>query len=66
MYIISSGSHWDRISLAKDLKTQSQENVQGIALVQMIEDRKVKFETFPEKTASQVSGFTNSAKIYER
>ena len=37
-----------------------------IVLVQMIGPREIKFETFPEKTASQVSEFTENAKIYER
>ena len=29
-------------------------------------DRKLKFETFPGKTAAQVTGFTSAARIYER
>jgi len=35
-------------------------------LVQMLDDRTIKTEYFPDKTAAQVSGFTNNAKIYER
>ena len=65
-YIAPNGDYWDRISLVKGLKTVSRENVHGVVLVQMIEDRKIKFEAFPEKTASQVNGFTENAKIYER
>ncbi len=60
------GNPWDRKSLAKGLKTVSNENTLGIVLAQMIEDRKIKFESFPGKTASQVSGFTSTARIYER
>jgi len=32
----------------------------------MIEDRKLKFEVFPEKTQAEVSGFTEDAVFYER
>lgn len=40
--------------------------VQGVALAQVLPDRKVKFETFPGKTAAEVTGFSNAAKVYER
>ncbi len=65
-YVTSDELPWDRISLTKGLKTVSNEIVEGVVLVQMIEDRKIKFEAFPEKTASQVNGFTENAKVYER
>lgn len=65
-YIDSHGKSWDRISLVKGLKTISREDVEGVVLVQMIENRKIKFEAFPGKTASQVNGFTENAKMYER
>ena len=65
-YITPNGNSWDRKSLIKDLKTKSYEVVQGVVLVQMIENRRIKFEAFPGKTASQVSKFTQNAKIYER
>ncbi|MEK6950961.1 MAG: hypothetical protein AABX13_04535 [Nanoarchaeota archaeon] len=65
-YIKPNGDYWDRISLAKDLKTVGRENVQGVVLVQVLEDQKIKWETFPGRTASEVNGFTNKAKIYER
>ena len=65
-YLTQNGDSWDRRSLAKVSKTKSYENVLGVVLVQMISDRKIKFEAFPGKTASQVSSFTENAKIYER
>lgn len=65
-YIKPDGSPWDRISLAKNIKTRSNEMVHGVLLVQMIDSRKIKFETFPRKTASQINEFTQNAKIYER
>jgi hypothetical protein len=65
-YIAQNGSYWDRTSFAKDLKTVERENVLGVVLVQVLEGRKIKFETFPGKTASEAAGFTNAAKMYER
>ncbi len=65
-YITPSGSPWDRKSAAKGLKTASNEMVHGVVLVQMSENRKIRFEAFPGKTLSQVNGFTENAKIYER
>ena len=38
----------------------------GVALFQLVEDRKLKVETFAGKTAAEVSGFTANARIYER
>lgn len=40
--------------------------VQGTVLLQMIEPRKLKVETFPGKQANEVTDFTPAAKIYER
>lgn len=65
-YIDLNGNPWDRKSLTRGLKTVSNEIVRGVVLVQMISDRKIKFEAFSGKTASQITGFTNNAKIYER
>jgi len=47
-------------------KKNVESNLLGVFLVQMLDDRTFKGEVFPKKTASQVSGFTNNAKIYER
>lgn len=65
-YIAPDGNSWDRKALVKDLKTKSYESVEGIVLVQMTGDKKIKFEAFPGKTAPQVSGFTSNVKTYER
>lgn len=65
-YITPSGVPWDRKSLVKGLKTKSNEIALGMLLVQVLDNRKIKFEIFPGKAASQVIGFTNDAKIYER
>jgi len=42
------------------------DQVLGVFLVQMLDDRTIKGEVFPKKTALQVTGFTNAAKIYKR
>lgn len=56
----------DDMSADKTWHVQNEKSVWGMALVQMIEDRKIKFEVFPGKTADQVTGFTDKAIIYER
>lgn len=38
----------------------------GVILVQLVGPRLLKVETFPGKTAADVSGFTPAAKLYER
>jgi len=65
-YFTSDGTPWDNKQLAKGIRVKSKDAVEGVVLVQLIEDRKIKFETFPRKTGSQVSGFSDQAKIYER
>ncbi len=40
--------------------------VQGVLLAQLVEDRKLKLETFPGKSAAEVKSFTTGAKTYER
>ena len=53
-------------SLVKGLKVKNGDYVVGVALLQMLEGRKLKMEVFPDKTAAQVNGFTENAKIYVR
>ena len=50
----------------KALCTRNSNNIVGVMLVQMLDDNKIKIELFPGNTASQASGFTGNAKIYER
>ena len=61
-----TGQYWNRRSYAANLKAENGNNVEGVVLVQLIEDRKLKLEIFPDKTTSEVSGFTNNAIVYER
>ncbi len=66
-YKTDSSQNWDRRHFAKITKAYvPNNNVEGVVLVQMIEKRKMKMEVFPNKKASQVSAFTDKAKIYVR
>lgn len=66
-YMTSSGMPWDKMSMVKGISAKPDKlQVFGCALVQMIEARKLKFETVVGKSCSGVSGFSNSSKIYER
>ncbi|HLC90322.1 MAG TPA: hypothetical protein VJI15_00995 [Candidatus Nanoarchaeia archaeon] len=57
---------WDFKGLTKDLKIKNNDDVRGVAVVQLVEGRKLKLELFEGKTGSQVNGFTDKAAIYER
>ena len=57
---------WDRGSLVKGLKIRNYDFVWGVVLFQLIEDRKLKVEIFPEKTADIVDSYTDEALIYIR
>lgn len=59
------GKVWDQGHYA-ELIVKPRDAVEGTVLVEMLENRKIKFESFPGKTASQVNGFTSGAKIYVR
>ena len=62
-----NGAKWDRWSYAKNIKARNDDyNIKGAVLLQLISDRKLKVEIFPGQIASQVNGFTNTGKIYER
>jgi hypothetical protein len=40
--------------------------VHGVALLQVLKERKLKVEVFPGKMGSDVNGFTKGAKVFER
>ena len=66
-YVDGSGNTWDLRSYASGIKVRNIENQnRGVILVQLIENSKLKVEVFPDKTPSQVSGFTSGAKTYYR
>ena len=66
-YLTENGNQWDRQGFAKITGSKRFESqIEGVVLAQMTGERRLKFEVFPGKTASQVNGFTSNAKIYER
>jgi len=55
------------VTMGKPLVTRNDESaVLGVFLVQMIDDQTIKMEVFPNKTAAQVTGFTDAAHTYLR
>ena len=54
-------SYGNRIELPPQMH-----GAQGVLLAQLVENRKLKVEVVPGKTAAAVTGFTTRAKIYER
>lgn len=65
-YVDKNGNHWDQVSFVRSVFLENTGPVAGVVVVQMLEDRKIKLETFPGKTAAEVGGFTDKAVIYER
>ena len=61
------GERWDRVSLVKGTEARNMDQgTFGVVLFELLDDRTLKVETFPGKTAAQVDGFTESALLYER
>lgn len=66
-YLTESGAEWNRHKFAKIKKAYPyDQNIMGTVLVQVLDNRKIKFEVFPDKTANEVKEFTEKSKIYER
>jgi hypothetical protein len=65
-YRVSTNESWDRMRPYTDIKGRPGTHIKGTALLQLVAPRKLKFEAFPGKTSSDVSGFTSSAMLYER
>lgn len=66
----STGKQWTRRNYIPDplfrpIDTGAN-SVKGVLLLQLMESRILKLETFPGKTAAEVSGFTPAARLYER
>ena len=66
-YVDGNGNTWDARSYSSGIKVRNIDNQnRGVILVQLLENNKLKVEIVPDKTSSQVSGFTNKAKVYYR
>ena len=66
-YKTESGENWDRWHFAKMGKAYGRDDQkEGVVLVEMIEDRKMKMEWFVGGSASTVKGFSGKEKVYVR
>ena len=65
-FIKDTNNPWNRLTYTEEVLSKSNTKVEGTALAQLIEPRKLKVEVFMGKTATQVSVFTNNAVMYER
>ena len=67
-YIVTATNQgWDNKHFAGPVTAKNTDDqIRGTILLQLTEERKLKLEIFPDKTSSQVSGFTSNAQIYER
>lgn len=65
-FVGDSDRGWDYRTPIENLRVRAIGQTQGTILLQLIEDRKLKVELFPSRTAAQVDGFTPGAVIYER
>ena len=63
-YYTLNDERWDGTYYSKGLKAKNNEEVMGVVLLQLISDRKLKVEIFPDKTDAM--SFTEKAIIYER
>lgn len=67
LFLTADGQQWDNSEYAGPIHVDPvNDHVQGVLLVQLLEDRVLKVETFAGKTADDVTGFTAVAKMYER
>lgn len=66
MFTTANGDIWSRVVYAGPVTRSVSQDFFGTVLVQMTGDRQVKIERFPGKRASEVSGFTDAAELYER
>lgn len=57
---------WPRIGSAGQALPGLDDRVQGVLLVELLGDRRLRVETFPSKRAADVPGFTAAAQVYER
>ena len=65
-YVLDNGSWWDEESLVKDPNAKLKETIDAVVLFQLTDDRTLKVEAFPNKTAEEVDDFTDGILIYER
>ena len=58
---------WGQLGSSGQTQVRHDANVvQGVALAQVLPNRKLKFEIFRDQTAAEIKDFTSAAKIFER
>ncbi len=62
----ADGAQWDSMSFAKNPKVKILEGSASCALYQLLADRRLKVEVFPNTACSNVGGFTSRAVVYTR
>ena len=65
-YYDLAGNLWDQVNFVPNLVSKNTNDLAGTVLFELLDDGKLRVETFPGKTADQISGFTDKAIIYER
>ncbi len=65
-YKTQTGGYWDRMSPEKDLILVEGQELFGSVLLQLLEDRKLKVEIFPNANFDESLEFTENAVVYER
>lgn len=65
-YSGTTGQIWNGTSYVPHIRVKAGTQVQATVLMQLVDTRSLKMETFPGKTAAQVPGFDDQALMYER
>jgi len=65
-WVDGSGQFWDRLTFATGLRRSDGSQVMGTVLMQLLDNRRLQVDVFMGKRASQVTGFTIEALVYER
>jgi hypothetical protein len=69
VYVLEgTGEPWNRDvpPTRRVAATRLEDRVEGVALVEVLDDRRIRFEAFPGARPEGVTGFTARAKVYER
>ncbi len=65
-FIGDTSTKWNPAKFSNNIKARNLGEVRGVALFAVLPENKLKAEFFPGKKASDVTGFTSTAIIYER
>ncbi len=57
---------WDRITFSQNLDVWNSPYVQGVILLEMLDERKLKVEILPNMAASNITTFSDNVEIYVR